>query len=84
MVLTAVAGYGVQKDEAAVYLVFVQGGTGARNIVGYPDVDRIWSARFIREIIPKHTRMTSTARLRQLKFGKKPVTLRCRFHPENH
>lgn len=65
MVLTAVAGHGVQKDEAAVYLVFVQGGTGTRNIVGNRDVDWIWSTRFISEIIPKHTRMTSTARLRQ-------------------
>ena len=84
MVLTAIAGHGIQKDETAVYLVFVQGGTGAGNIVGYPDVDRIWSARFICELIPKHTRMTSTARLSQLKFGKKPVALRCRLHPENH
>ena len=39
LVLTAVAGHGIQKDEAAVYLVFIQGGTGAGNIVGYPDVD---------------------------------------------
>jgi len=84
VVLTAIAGYGIHKDETAVYLVFVQSGISAGNIVGYPDVDRIWSARFICEIIPKHTRMTSTARLSQLKFGKKPVTLRCRFHPENH
>jgi hypothetical protein len=28
--------------------------------------------------------MTSTARLSQLKFGKKPVALRCRLQPENH
>ena len=84
MVLTAIAGHGIQKDETAVYLVFVQGGTGAGNIIGYPDVDRIWSTRFIREIIPKHTRVTSTSRLRQLEFGKKPVALRCRLHPENH
>ena len=84
MVLTAVAGYSVQKDETTVYLVFVQGGTGAGNIVGYTDVDRIWSTRFIREIIPKHTRVTSTSRLRQLEFSEKPVALRCRFNPENH
>ena len=84
MVLTAVAGHGVQKNETAVYLVFVQSGSGAGNIVGYPDVNRIWSARFICEIIPKHTRVTSTARLRQLEFGKQPLTLRHRLHPENH
>ena len=41
VVLTAVAGLGVQKNEAAVYLVFVQVGTCAGNIVGYPDDDRI-------------------------------------------
>ena len=82
--MTSVAGHGIQKNEAAVYLVFVQGGTGAGGIVWYPDVDRIWSTRFIREIIPEHTGVTSTARLRQLEFGEKPVTLRCRLHPENH
>ena len=84
MVLTTIAGHGVQKDETAVYLVFVQSGTGTGSIVGYPDVDRIWSTRFIREIIPKHTRMTSAAWLRQLEFGKKAVALRRRLHPENH
>ena len=47
MVLTAVAGHGVQKDETAVYLVLVQGGTGPGNIIAYPDVDRICSTEFI-------------------------------------
>lgn len=58
MVLTAVAGHGVQKDETAVYLILVQGGSGPGNIIGYPDVDRICSTEFISEIIPKHTRKT--------------------------
>lgn len=84
MVLAAVAGHGVQEDETAVYLVFAQSGTGAGNVIRYPDVDRIWSTWFIREIIPKHTRMTSTPWFRQLEFGKKAVALRRRLHPENH
>lgn len=80
MVLTAVAGHGVRKDETAVYLVPVQGGTGPGNIIGYPDVDRICSTEFISEIIPKHTRMTSTPRLRQLNLRKQTITLRHRYH----
>lgn len=84
MVLTAVAGHGVQKDETAVYLILVQGGSGPGNIIGYPDVDRICSTEFISEIIPKHTRMTSTPRLRQLNLRKQTITLRHRYHPQWH
>lgn len=63
-----------------MYLVPVQGGTGPGNIIGYPDVDRICSTEFISEIIPKHTRMTSTPRLRQLNLRKQTITLRHRYH----
>ena len=66
-----------------MYLVPVQGGTGPGNIIGYPDVDRICSTEFISEIIPKHTRMTSTPRLRQLDFRKQTIMLWHRFHTEN-
>lgn len=59
--LASVAGDVVKQDETAVYLARIRAAADGRCIVRCANMDYGGITRCVREIIPKHTRVTTFA-----------------------